>query len=138
MTCRGFQRTLAFVSIHLWANRRWVIDKSEHALYFCYVIKLTWILFNRVLHLTTDFLFNFYRGHLQLSYGKVAVKLFYNRNITINMDSFLRKLKNVQYVYLRSKSNAWIQSHRTTWWTSSDWKVREGIWIQSLGKYGVQ
>ena len=42
----GFERVLAFVSIHPWAIRKWVIDQSERALYFCYVIIKYWICFN--------------------------------------------------------------------------------------------
>ena len=34
----GFAHALAFGSIHPWANRKWVIDQSERALYFCYLI----------------------------------------------------------------------------------------------------
>ena len=30
----GFERALAFVIIHPWTNRKWVIDQSEHALFF--------------------------------------------------------------------------------------------------------
>ena len=34
----SFERALAFVSIHPWANRKWVVDQSERALYLCYLI----------------------------------------------------------------------------------------------------
>ena len=33
-----FERALAFVTIHPWANSKWEIDQLERALYFCYVI----------------------------------------------------------------------------------------------------
>ena len=29
-----------FVSMHQWANGRWLTDQSERTLYFCYVIKI--------------------------------------------------------------------------------------------------
>ena len=35
----GFEHVLAFVAFHPWANSKWVIDQSEHVLYFCYAIK---------------------------------------------------------------------------------------------------
>lgn len=35
----GFEHALAFVAFHPWANSKWVIDQSEHVLYFCYAIK---------------------------------------------------------------------------------------------------
>ena len=34
----NFECVLAFVTIHPWANGKWVIDQSEHALYLSYVI----------------------------------------------------------------------------------------------------
>ena len=35
----GFEFVLAFVAFHPWANSKWVIDQSEHVLFFCYAIK---------------------------------------------------------------------------------------------------